>query len=83
MKTFLLVNIIVLETEFDQAFDICQGEAVTVGSHVYTEPGKYTDTFVVVLAVIPIITTNVKVHERKSRSQHFYFVSGGFSQSRQ
>ena len=75
-EDLLLVNIIVLETEFDQAFDICQGEAVTVGSHVYTEPGKYTDTFVSGFGCDSIITTNVKVHERKSRSQHFTLCQG-------
>lgn len=61
-EDLLIVNIIVLETEFNQSFSLCEGDSITVGDHVYSQTGIYTDSYISSFGCDSIIITNLKIN---------------------
>ena len=75
-EDLLIVNIIVLETEFDQSFSLCEGESVTVGTHTYSETGVYTDRFSSSFGCDSIITTTLKINKIANIVQNITLCQG-------
>ncbi|MEN9302542.1 MAG: hypothetical protein RL264_971, partial [Bacteroidota bacterium] len=59
-----------------QAFDVCFGETVTVGTSVYSQSGTYTNVFTAANGCDSIVTTTLIVRPLISSSQSFTICNG-------
>ena len=62
--------------KYSQAFTICTGKAIVVGTHVYSATGIYTDTVKTKAGCDSIITTKLTVSPILSGSQQFTICAG-------
>ena len=88
----LIINLTVLETEFDRNVTICAGDSIKVGNNIYKSGGQYIDRLVSGYGCDSIITTHLTVFDNSSLGQeiflclgdsikvgaHTYFVSGNY-----
>lgn len=65
-----------LKDESRQVIPFCATTTVTVGSHVYTLPGIYTDTLTNKLGCDSIVHTTIKVLPQKSDTTHITICKG-------
>ncbi len=63
-----------------QLYNICEGEAINVGSSNYTAPGVYIDTLTSQLGCDSIVTSELQVSPNLMTNQNVSICEGGFIQ---
>lgn len=73
---YFFSSLICEEAFYEQEIDLCAGESLEVGPHVYTETGEYTDTLLSIDACDSIVTTYLFVEPVLESSQSFTICHG-------